>query len=131
MRYRFTFFIGLAVGFVIGARAGRERDEQLKKLASKAKDSPAMQQAAGAAQARRPAWPGRPRTGGADRRRPDPRHADPGGQRAFRVRRDVHHGTGRPGVRRPAVALELAWAASRGNPANGRVGLFRSLKVTV
>jgi hypothetical protein len=51
MRYRFTFFIGLAVGFVIGTRAGRERYEQLKKLASKAKDSPAMQQAAGAAQA--------------------------------------------------------------------------------
>jgi hypothetical protein len=51
MRYRFTFFIGLAVGFVIGARAGRERYEQLKKLAGKAKDSPAMQQAAGAAQA--------------------------------------------------------------------------------
>ena len=36
---------------MIGARAGRERYEQLKKLASKAKDSPAMQQAAGAAQA--------------------------------------------------------------------------------
>lgn len=51
MRYRYTFFIGLAVGFVIGARACRERYEQLKKLASKAKDSPAMQQAAGAAQA--------------------------------------------------------------------------------
>jgi hypothetical protein len=51
MRYRFTFLIGLAVGFVIGARAGRERYEQLKTLASKAKDSPAMQQAAGAAQA--------------------------------------------------------------------------------
>ena len=51
MRYRFTFLAGLAVGFVIGARAGRERYEQLKKLASKAKDSPAMQQAAGAAQA--------------------------------------------------------------------------------
>ena len=51
MRYRFTFLAGLAVGFVVGARAGRERYEQLKKLASKAKDSPAMQQAAGAAQA--------------------------------------------------------------------------------
>jgi len=51
MRYRFTFLAGLAVGFVIGARAGRERYEQLKKLAAKAKDSPAMQQAAGAAQA--------------------------------------------------------------------------------
>ena len=32
MRYRFTFFIGLAVGFVIGARAGRERYEQINKL---------------------------------------------------------------------------------------------------
>jgi hypothetical protein len=51
MRYRFTFLAGLALGFVIGARAGRERYEQLKRLASKAKDSPAIQQAAGAAQA--------------------------------------------------------------------------------
>ena len=51
MRYRFTFIAGLAVGFVIGARAGRERYEQIKKLARKAADSPAVQQAAGAAQA--------------------------------------------------------------------------------
>ncbi|HUY46973.1 MAG TPA: hypothetical protein VMV92_14765 [Streptosporangiaceae bacterium] len=51
MRYRFTFLAGLAVGFVVGARAGRERYEQIKKLARKAADSPAMQQAAGAAQA--------------------------------------------------------------------------------
>jgi hypothetical protein len=51
MRYRFTFLAGLAVGFVMGARAGRERYEQMKKLARKAADSPAMQQAAGAAQA--------------------------------------------------------------------------------
>jgi hypothetical protein len=51
MRYRFMFFAGLAVGFIVGARAGRERYEQMKKLARKAADSPAMQQAAGAAQA--------------------------------------------------------------------------------
>jgi hypothetical protein len=51
MRYRIAFFAGLAAGFVIGARAGRERYEQLKKLARKAADSPAVQQAAGAAQA--------------------------------------------------------------------------------
>ena len=63
MRYRFTFFAGLAVGFIVGARAGRERYEQMKKLARKAADSPAMQQAAGAAQAQAgPAWPSRPRT---------------------------------------------------------------------
>jgi hypothetical protein len=49
MRYRIAFFAGLAAGFVIGARAGRERYEQLKKLARKAADSPAVQQAAGAA----------------------------------------------------------------------------------
>ncbi len=51
MRYRVSFLAGLAVGFVIGARAGRERYEQIKKLARKAADSPAVQQAAGAAQA--------------------------------------------------------------------------------
>ncbi len=52
MRYRFTFLIGLAVGFVIGARAGRERYEQLKKLAATAADHPATQQAAAAVQAK-------------------------------------------------------------------------------
>jgi hypothetical protein len=51
MRYRFSFITGFAVGFVVGARAGRERYEQIKTLAGKAKDSPAVQQAAGAAQA--------------------------------------------------------------------------------
>jgi hypothetical protein len=51
MGYRFPFLAGFAVGFIVGARAGRERYEQIKALASKAKDSPAVQQAAGAAQA--------------------------------------------------------------------------------
>jgi hypothetical protein len=51
MRYRITFLAGLAVGFIIGTRAGRERYEQIKKLARKATESPAIQQAAGAAQA--------------------------------------------------------------------------------
>ncbi len=50
-RYRVAFIGGFAVGFVAGARAGRERYEQLKKLARKAADSPAVQQAAGAVQA--------------------------------------------------------------------------------
>ena len=62
MRYRFTFFTGLAVGFVVGARAGRERYEQMKKLARTAADSPAMQQLAGAPRPRRATWPSRPRT---------------------------------------------------------------------
>ena len=52
MRYKFTFIAGFAVGFVTGARAGRERYEQLKKLAAAAADNPAAQQAAAAVQAR-------------------------------------------------------------------------------
>ncbi len=48
MRYRWVFMTGLGIGFVLGARAGRERYEQLAKLARKAADSPAVQQAAGA-----------------------------------------------------------------------------------
>jgi len=51
MRYRLVFIIGLGIGFVLGARAGRERYEQLRKLARRVADSPAFQQAAGAAQA--------------------------------------------------------------------------------
>lgn len=51
MRYRFVFFTGLGIGFVLGARAGRERYEQLRKLARKIADNPAVQQAAGALQA--------------------------------------------------------------------------------
>ena len=51
MRYRVVFIAGLGVGFVLGARAGRERYEQLRRLARKVADSPAVQQAAGALQA--------------------------------------------------------------------------------
>jgi hypothetical protein len=50
-RYRITFLSGLAAGFVLGARAGRERYEQLKRLGRQVADSPAAQQAAGAVQA--------------------------------------------------------------------------------
>jgi len=50
-QYRYTFLSGLAVGFVLGARAGRERYEQLKRLGRQVADSPAAQQAAGAVQA--------------------------------------------------------------------------------
>jgi D-alanyl-D-alanine carboxypeptidase len=49
--YRMTFIGGLAIGYVLGAQAGRERYEQLKRLARKAAESPAMQQTAGALQA--------------------------------------------------------------------------------
>ena len=49
--YRISFVGGLAVGYVLGAQAGRERYEQLKQIARKAAESPAMQQTAGALQA--------------------------------------------------------------------------------
>lgn len=52
MRYKVTFIAGFAAGFVVGARAGRERYEQLKKVARAAADSPAAQQAAAALQAK-------------------------------------------------------------------------------
>jgi hypothetical protein len=51
MRFKFVFVVGLAIGFVLGARAGRERYEQMRKLARKAAESPATQQAIAAVQA--------------------------------------------------------------------------------
>jgi hypothetical protein len=44
MRARITFLAGFAVGFVAGARAGRERYEQMVKLARKAAENPTVQQ---------------------------------------------------------------------------------------
>jgi hypothetical protein len=49
--YRISFLSGLTIGYVLGAQAGRERYDQLKQLARKAAESPAMQQTAGALQA--------------------------------------------------------------------------------
>lgn len=51
MRYRVTFLAGFATGFVVGARAGRERYEQMMKLARRAAEHPVVQQTAGAAAA--------------------------------------------------------------------------------
>ena len=45
MRYKATFLAGLAVGFVVGARAGRERYEQLKKAATQVAQNPQVQKA--------------------------------------------------------------------------------------
>ncbi|RLV08606.1 hypothetical protein CTZ27_07420 [Streptomyces griseocarneus] len=42
MRYRLTFVIGAAVGYVLGARAGRERYEQLRKGAQRVAQNPAV-----------------------------------------------------------------------------------------
>jgi hypothetical protein len=52
MRYKVTFLVGFSAGFVVGARAGRERYEQIRKLARQTADNPAVQQAAAAVQAK-------------------------------------------------------------------------------
>ncbi|WP_437019799.1 YtxH domain-containing protein [Streptomyces sp. enrichment culture] len=46
MRYRLTFVVGLAVGYVLGTRAGRERYEQLKKSALQISQNPAVRNTA-------------------------------------------------------------------------------------
>lgn len=45
MRYRLTFIAGLAFGYVLGTRAGRERYEQLKKSARQVSQNPAVRNA--------------------------------------------------------------------------------------
>jgi hypothetical protein len=47
VRYRVTFAVGLAMGYVLGSRAGRERYEQIKRATQRVLDSPAVQEAAG------------------------------------------------------------------------------------
>ncbi|MET9545454.1 MULTISPECIES: YtxH domain-containing protein [unclassified Streptomyces] len=42
MRYRLTFVAGLALGYVLGTRAGRERYEQLRKSAREIAQNPAV-----------------------------------------------------------------------------------------
>ena len=49
MRYRLTFVVGLALGYVLGTRAGRERYEQLKKSAREISQNPAVRNTAEAA----------------------------------------------------------------------------------
>lgn len=46
------FLLGAAVGFVLGARAGRERYEQLVRTYQRIADHPAVQGAAGVVRAR-------------------------------------------------------------------------------
>ncbi|MFI7125202.1 YtxH domain-containing protein [Nonomuraea sp. NPDC050153] len=65
MRYRVTFAVGLAIGYVLGSRAGRERYEQLRRTAQRVADNPRVQEFAGVmgAQASRLAGMARSRVG--------------------------------------------------------------------
>ena len=49
MLYRLTFITGAVVGYVLGARAGRERYEQLRAQAQKLAQNPAVRNTAEAA----------------------------------------------------------------------------------
>jgi hypothetical protein len=96
MRYRMTFVAGFATGFIVGARAGRERYEQIVRLARSAADNPAVQQAAGAIQAQASSVTGTARSKVSERLhdkvpwlRPD-RDAD--GEGAFVPRQASHDG---------------------------------------
>ncbi|MBN0048791.1 YtxH domain-containing protein [Streptomyces actuosus] len=46
MRYRLTFIAGLALGYVLGTKAGRERYEQLRKSARQVAQNPAVRNTA-------------------------------------------------------------------------------------
>jgi hypothetical protein len=50
MRIRIGFFVGLAVGYYFGAKAGRERYEQLRKLLGHARGSAPIEKAGAAVQ---------------------------------------------------------------------------------
>lgn len=47
MRYKLTFAVGVAVGFVLGTRAGRERYDQIVRAAQSFVESPSVQETAG------------------------------------------------------------------------------------
>jgi hypothetical protein len=44
MRFRIGFVLGAGIGYVLGARAGRERYETIKRVASEARRHPAVAQ---------------------------------------------------------------------------------------
>ena len=51
MRNKLIFLAGFGAGYVLGARAGRERYEQLVRAARKVRENPTVQETAGVLQA--------------------------------------------------------------------------------
>jgi hypothetical protein len=47
MKYRATFIVGAAVGYVLGTKAGRERYEQIKRASRRIAENPTVQETAG------------------------------------------------------------------------------------
>lgn len=51
MRYKAMFVAGLATGYVLGTRAGRERYETIRRAGQRVVENPSVQEAAGVLQA--------------------------------------------------------------------------------
>ena len=51
MRYKATFLVGFGAGYVLGARAGRERYEAIARATRRLLENPAVQETAGVLQA--------------------------------------------------------------------------------
>jgi hypothetical protein len=51
MTHRLAFIAGFGAGYVLGARAGRDRYDQIRHLAREVRESPAVQETAGVLQA--------------------------------------------------------------------------------
>jgi hypothetical protein len=51
MRYKATFFVGFAAGYVLGAKAGRDRYEAIARGTRRLMENPAVQETAGVLQA--------------------------------------------------------------------------------
>src|SRR5436305_6041907 len=51
MRYKLTFAVGFAAGYTLGAKAGRDRYEQISRVLHGFAESPTVQSAAGVLQA--------------------------------------------------------------------------------
>ena len=49
---KLSFLVGVGTGYVLGAKAGRERYDQIRRFYDHAKDDPRLQSLAGMAQAR-------------------------------------------------------------------------------
>jgi hypothetical protein len=47
MKYRAVFFVGAAVGYVLGTRAGKERYEQIKRASNRVAENLQLQETAG------------------------------------------------------------------------------------
>lgn len=50
MRYKMTFVVGFAAGYVLGSKAGRDRYEQIRSAVQELQENPTVQSAAGVLQ---------------------------------------------------------------------------------